>query len=69
MKWLNSYETIGLNKEISYVREKFLKIDTLDRVPMVPCTFTDSFVSFFIYCSPMKKPRKLKYRTKIGLLL
>ena len=49
---------IRLNKEISYVRGKLFKIDTLERVPIVPCTFTYTFISFFIYCFPIKKTQE-----------
>ena len=36
-----------------------LRIEILERVPMILCTFMETFIGVFIYCFPMKKTRKL----------
>ena len=54
---------IGLYKEISYLRARSLRIDSLERVPVILCGFMKTFTGVFIYCFPMKK----KQETYIGL--
>ena len=65
MKQLNSGKIIGLYKEISYLRVESLRIEILERVSMIVCTFMRTAIGVFIYCFPIKKPRNLVYRVEI----
>ena len=52
----------ALLKKMIFIIEKMMltfQIDILERVPMILCTFMETFLSVFIYCFPIKKPRKL----------
>ena len=45
-------------KKMILILEKMIlafQIDNLERVPMILCTFIETFLSVFIYCIPTKK--------------
>ena len=41
------------------------KIKDDKKVPMILCTFMETYIGVFIYCSPMKKTGNLIYRIEI----
>ena len=55
MKYTNSHKIVRLYKAISYLRRRSLRIDILERVPMIICTFMETFICAFMSCFPMKK--------------
>ena len=55
MKYTNSHKIARLYKAISYLRRRSLRIDILERVSMIICTFMETFICAFMSCFPMKK--------------
>ena len=52
----------ALLKKMTFIIEKKILafwIDILERVPMILCTFMETFLSVFIYCFPIKKPQEI----------
>ena len=48
-------------KKMILILEKIIlafQINNLERVPMILCTFIETFLSVFIYCIPMKKTQE-----------
>ena len=58
LRIINFHKTIGLYKELSYLRAGSLRIDILQRIPMILCTFMQTFIHIFTYYFPMKNTQE-----------